>query len=130
MKKAVITVIGKDRVGIIHGVSGVLCSGGVNILDISQTIMQELFTMVMLVDVQHSTVSFEDLKAQLEALRGAELRRILQILAGTGMGKVDGEFPVEIQLQKLPVETLRRVMFEIQKMQEEDYVACVECVWN
>lgn len=67
MKKAVITVIGKDRVGIIHGVSGVLCSGGVNILDISQTIMQELFTMVMLVDVQHSTVSFEDLKAQLEA---------------------------------------------------------------
>ena len=70
------------------------------------------------------------LKAQLEALRGAELRRILQILAGTGMGKVDGEFPVEIQLQKLPVETLRRVMFEIQKMQEEDYVACVECGWN
>lgn len=70
------------------------------------------------------------LKSQLEALRGAELRRILQILAGAGMGKVDGEFPVEVQLQKVPAETLRRVMFEIQKMQEEDYVACVECGWN
>ncbi len=67
MKKAVITVIGKDSVGIIHGVSGTLSEGGVNILDISQTIMQELFTMVMLVDVQHATISFEELKAKLES---------------------------------------------------------------
>ena len=67
MKKAVITVIGKDSVGIIHGVSGALSEGGVNILDISQTIMQELFTMVMLVDVQHATISFEELKAKLES---------------------------------------------------------------
>ena len=72
MKKAVITVIGKDRVGIIHGVSGILSEGGVNILDISQTIMQELFTMVMLVDVKHATISFEELKAKLES-KGEEL---------------------------------------------------------
>ncbi len=66
MKKAVITVIGEDKVGIIHKVSGILCEGGVNILDISQTIMQELFTMVMLVDVKHATIPFEELKSRLE----------------------------------------------------------------
>ena len=70
------------------------------------------------------------LKAQLEALRGAELRRVLQVLAACGVERSDGKFPVEVQLQKLPVETLRRVMFEMQKMQEEDYVACAACGWN
>ena len=52
MKKAVITVIGKDTVGIIAKVSNLLYENGINILDISQTIMQDLFTMIMLVDMK------------------------------------------------------------------------------
>lgn len=50
--KAVITVIGKDTVGIIARVSNLLMEHGINILDISQTIMQDLFTMIMLVDMR------------------------------------------------------------------------------
>lgn len=52
MKKAVITVIGKDTVGIIARVSSLLFENNINILDISQTIMQDLFTMIMLVDMK------------------------------------------------------------------------------
>ena len=54
--KAVISVIGKDTVGIIAAVSAVLCKHNINILDISQTIMKDLFTMIMLVDMQGKTV--------------------------------------------------------------------------
>lgn len=55
--RAVITVIGKDKVGIIARVSGLLGENGINILDISQTIMQDVFTMIMLVDMKEKTVS-------------------------------------------------------------------------
>jgi len=67
MEKAVLTVIGKDRTGIIHGVSGVLLNADINILDISQTIMQDMFTMVMLVDIANSNVEFSALKETLTA---------------------------------------------------------------
>ena len=66
--RAVISVIGKDRVGIIAGVSAVLAQCNVNILDLSQTIMQDIFTMVMLVDVSGATISFADLAGRLERL--------------------------------------------------------------
>ena len=49
--KAVITVLGKDRTGIIAAVSNLLYNEGVNILDISQTILSGMFTMIMLVEV-------------------------------------------------------------------------------
>ena len=55
--KAVITVIGKDTVGIIARVSNLLMKHNINILDISQTIMQDLFTMIMLVDMQGASLS-------------------------------------------------------------------------
>lgn len=55
--RAVITVLGKDKVGIIARVSALLCENGINILDISQTIMQDVFTMIMLVDMQEKAVS-------------------------------------------------------------------------
>lgn len=55
--RAVITVIGKDKVGIIAKVSKLLSENGINILDISQTIMQDVFTMIMLVDMQDKAVS-------------------------------------------------------------------------
>ena len=55
--RAVITVVGKDKVGIIANVSTLLSDNGINILDISQTIMQDVFTMIMLVDMQEKAVS-------------------------------------------------------------------------
>ena len=64
--RAIVTVIGKDRVGIIHFVTGLLAENGVNVLDISQTIMQEYFTMIMLVDTKECSISFSELSALLE----------------------------------------------------------------
>ena len=53
--KAVVTVVGKDRAGIIAKVSGLLFENGINILDISQTVMSEnMFAMIMLVDMKDS----------------------------------------------------------------------------
>ena len=63
--RAVITVIGTDKIGIIAGVSTILADASVNILDITQTTMQELFTMIMLVDISNANVSFEQLSSRL-----------------------------------------------------------------
>ncbi len=70
--KAIITVIGKDRVGIIAGVSSLLAQCSVNVLDISQTILQGNFTMVMLADLTDCPLSFAELTEKLSAL-GAEM---------------------------------------------------------
>ncbi len=64
--KAVITVIGKDQVGIIARVSNLLYKHEINILDISQTIMQELFTMIMIVDMQGARIG--DISEEIKAL--------------------------------------------------------------
>ena len=60
--KAVINVVGKDRIGIIADVANALKVAQVNINDINQTIMQGVFTMTMLVDVSHMNGSFEALQ--------------------------------------------------------------------
>lgn len=62
MTKAVVTVVGKDRTGIIYNVTKILYENNINILDISQTIMQDMFTMVMLVDIDNSKVEFKALE--------------------------------------------------------------------
>lgn len=49
--KAIVTVLGKDKVGIIADIAILMKSCGVNICDISQTLMQDYFTMIMLVDI-------------------------------------------------------------------------------
>lgn len=55
--RAVVTVVGKDRPGIIASVSTLLCENNINILDISQTVMSDdIFTMIMLVDMKSSSV--------------------------------------------------------------------------
>ncbi|MGE5558826.1 MAG: ACT domain-containing protein [Bacillota bacterium] len=72
------TVIGKDRVGIIAGVSAVLAENNVNILDISQTIMQDMFTMMMMVDISGLTGAFSGLADRLSA-KGRELGVSVQI---------------------------------------------------
>ena len=65
--KAIVTVIGKDQVGIIAAVCALLSEKNVNVLDISQTILQDYFTMIMLVDVADSTVPFARLREDLAA---------------------------------------------------------------
>ena len=64
--KAIITVIGKDQVGIMYRVSAILNEQGVNIEDVTQTIMQEYFTMLMMVSIDESRTSFRDLQKALE----------------------------------------------------------------
>ena len=59
--RAIVTVIGKDAVGIIAGVCGLLAGQQVNILDISQTVMQDYFTMIMMVDTELCTLAFAEL---------------------------------------------------------------------
>lgn len=59
--RAVLTVVGKDKTGIIAKVSGFLAERKINILDISQTIMEEYFAMIMLVDLSGATVSLSNL---------------------------------------------------------------------
>ena len=59
--RAIVTVIGKDRVGIIAAVTQLLSQHGVNVLDISQTVLQEYFTMIMLVDASACSVPFAEL---------------------------------------------------------------------
>ena len=63
--KAIVTVIGKDRVGIIAKVSVILAENMVNIMDISQTILQDYFAMIMLVDLTDMKLSFSDLSKKL-----------------------------------------------------------------
>ncbi|EMS73175.1 ACT domain-containing protein [Ruminiclostridium cellobioparum] len=76
--RAVITVIGKDRVGIIAGVSNILADSNVNILDITQTILQDVFTMIMLVDISKCNIHFHELSEKLEN-KGIELGLKIQI---------------------------------------------------
>ena len=70
--KAVVTVVGKDRVGIIGEVCVALASYNVNILDISQTVMQEYFTMMMVVDVTNCNVPLAELCKAMDA-KGLEM---------------------------------------------------------
>jgi ACT domain-containing protein len=75
--KAVITVLGSDRIGIIAGVTAILAETGVNILDISQTIMQDIFTMIMMADLTNMTTDFGTLQERMLALgkqMGVEIR--------------------------------------------------------
>ena len=69
--RAIVTVIGKDRVGIIANVCTLLAKNGVNILDISQTVLQDYFTMIMLVDTSGCPLPFIELSSALKT-RGEE----------------------------------------------------------
>lgn len=70
--RIVVTVLGQDRVGIIAAVSAILAEANANILDISQTTLQEFFAMILLADVAQASVPFEELKRRLKA-RGDEM---------------------------------------------------------
>ncbi|WP_411342979.1 ACT domain-containing protein [Paenibacillus sp. WLX1005] len=70
--KGIITVLGKDKVGIIAGVCTYLAGQNVNILDISQTIVQDYFNMMMIVDASAASKAFEELVEDLQQL-GVEI---------------------------------------------------------
>lgn len=65
MNKTIITVVGKDTVGIIARVCSFLAESNVNILDISQTIVQEYFNMMMIVDMAGSSMPFDEVSERL-----------------------------------------------------------------
>ncbi len=78
MKKAVITVVGKDTVGIIAKVCTYLADNQVNILDISQTIVQDYFNMMMIVDTEASLKKFKTLSEELVQL-GEEIGVVINL---------------------------------------------------
>ena len=71
-ERAVVTVLGADRVGIVAAISKVLAENNVNILDLTSSKVRDLFVMIMLVDISNSRVSLEKLKE----LLGAEAAKI------------------------------------------------------
>ena len=60
--RAIITVIGKDKVGIVAGITIELAKHNINIIDINQTIMEEFFTIVLMVDLSKISQSFDEIK--------------------------------------------------------------------
>ena len=75
--KAIVTVVGKDQVGIIAGVCNTLADHNINVMDISQTIMEGFFTMMMVVDLELCAESFANLQNVLKTFgegRGLSIR--------------------------------------------------------
>ena len=86
--RAVVTVVGKDKTGIIARVSGLFYEKNINILDISQKLMQSLFTMISLVDLSESGLSFEELDKELKKV-GEEINVSITILPEDMFKNVD-----------------------------------------
>ena len=77
MKRAIVTVVGKDSIGIIGGTCTRLATYNVNILDISQTVLQGYFTMTMVVDVTDASIGFDEMVREMAdygAQRGLSIR--------------------------------------------------------
>ena len=75
--KAILTVIGKDKVGIIAGISNKLSKLKINILDVNQTILDGYFTMIMITDISKSNKSIAELRktfSSLESELGVDIR--------------------------------------------------------
>ncbi len=77
--KAVITVIGKDMVGILGKVANLCSEKGVNVLEVTQSILQDMFVMVMLVDITHAEASVAELADQFDGL-GASLNLKIHVM--------------------------------------------------
>jgi len=76
--RAIVSVVGKDRMGIIAKVSGLLFSIDINVMDLSQSVMNDYFHMIMLVDMSRCKRKFEDISAALATL-GAEIGMSIKI---------------------------------------------------
>lgn len=66
--RAVITVIGKDTVGILAKVSTICAECNANVIDVTQTVMQDLFAMIMLTDVSKMSIDIKELKDKMKVL--------------------------------------------------------------
>ncbi|MCR5419997.1 MAG: ACT domain-containing protein [Lachnospiraceae bacterium] len=77
MKKTIITVVGKDTVGIIAKVCTYLANNRINILDISQTIVQDYFNMMMIADMNDSSKPFSDVSEELKQI-GEEIGVVIR----------------------------------------------------
>lgn len=66
--KAVISVIGKDKVGILAAVSDKCAQYGANIIEVTQSVLQEMFCMIMLVDIDKITISLSDFSKELDEM--------------------------------------------------------------
>ena len=66
--RAVITVIGKDNVGILHQVSGVCAKYQANVLEVTQSVLQDMFAMIMMEDITAMTTDFTQLSDELNSL--------------------------------------------------------------
>lgn len=78
MQRFIITVTGKDGVGIIAKTTSYLANHNINILDITQTIREQFFNMMMIVDMDHSTIAFDTLVDELSQL-GTSLGVVIHI---------------------------------------------------
>ena len=74
--KAVIAVIGKDTVGILSKVSTACADAGANIIEVTQSVLQDMFAMIMLADISNTTVAFDELARNLEQLGEANNLKI------------------------------------------------------
>ena len=77
--KAIITVIGKDTVGILARVSDACAKASVNIVEVTQSVLQDMFAMVMLVEIDRSTVGFDELRENLNIV-GEETNTKIDIM--------------------------------------------------
>ena len=66
--RAVVTVIGKDTVGILHKVSGICAEYNVNVIEVTQSVLQDMFAMIMLVDISAINGDFSELVEKMTAL--------------------------------------------------------------
>ena len=92
--KAIITVIGKDTVGILAKVSEACAKADVNISEVTQSVLQDMFAMVMLVELDKASVSFEQLRENLDEVGKATATKIhiMHEDIFNAMHKVDNNF--------------------------------------
>ena len=77
--KAVITVMGKDTVGIVAKVSAFCAENSINVTDVSQTILDDVFVMLMMVDLKKSSVSLADFGTEMKRV-GEELGVVIYVV--------------------------------------------------
>ncbi|MGN0539988.1 MAG: ACT domain-containing protein [Candidatus Fimenecus sp.] len=77
--RGIITVVGKDMVGILAKVSGVCAENGVNVIEVSQSILQDMFCMIMLVDFEKCTVAFTEFSDKVTSI-GNEMALSIHVM--------------------------------------------------
>ncbi|MCQ2514255.1 MAG: ACT domain-containing protein [Ruminococcus sp.] len=92
--KAIITVIGKDTVGILAKVSDACAKADVNIVEVTQSVLQDMFAMVMLVEIDKANIAFDQLKSNLDEV-GTATKTKIHIMHEdifNAMHKIDNDF--------------------------------------